>query len=166
MPKVNKKRKPIVVTVSGGFDPIHVGHVRLFANARKLGDKLIVILNNDNWLRAKKQHVFMPENERAEIIEALESVDKVVITRHHKNPKDMSVCGELASIRPDIFANGGDRKPDGVPVPEVPLCAELGIKMVYNVGHGGKVQSSSWLLKGYVEKVSGKKEIKGKRSSS
>lgn len=156
MARKEKKKKLVVVAVSGGFDPIHVGHVRMFARARKLGDKLVVILNNDNWLRAKKQHVFMPENERAEIIEALESVDQVVLTRHHRNPKDMSVCGELASIRPDIFANGGDRKPDGVPVPEVPLCAELGIKMVYNIGHGGKVQSSSWLLKGYVERVSGK----------
>lgn len=157
MPKTFKKRKLIVVAVSGGFDPIHVGHVRMFKAARKLGDKLVVILNNDNWLRAKKQHVFMPEKERAEIIEALESVGEVVLTRHHKHPKDMSVCGELETLRPTIFANGGDRKPDGDPVPEVALCARLGIKMVYNIGHGGKMQSSSWLLKGYVEKVSGKK---------
>jgi len=157
MKKIIKKRhKPVVVAVSGGFDPIHVGHVRMFRSARKLGDKLIVILNNDNWLRKKKQHVFMPEKERAEIIEALESVDKVILTRHHKNPKDMSVCGELATLRPDIFANGGDRKPDGDPVPEVDLCAKLGIKMIYNIGHGGKMQSSSWLLKGYVERVSSK----------
>lgn len=158
MKKVTKKRKAVVVAVSGGFDPIHVGHVRMFNAARRLGDKLIVILNNDNWLRAKKQHVFMPEKERAEIIEALESVDKVILTRHHKNPKDMSVCGELASLRPDIFANGGDRKPSGDPVPEVDLCAKLGIRMIYNIGHGGKMQSSSWLLKGYVEKVRGKKK--------
>lgn len=151
------RKRQIVVAVSGGFDPIHVGHIRMFKSARRLGDKLVVILNNDNWLRAKKQHVFMPEKERAEIIEALESVDEVVVTRHHKYPKDMSVCGELESLRPHIFANGGDRRPDADPVPEVDLCAKLGIKMVYNVGHGGKMQSSSWLLKGYVEKVKNKK---------
>ena len=58
------KRKKTVVVASGGFDPIHVGHVRLFKAARKLGDKLVVILNNDNWLRAKKQYVFMPERRR------------------------------------------------------------------------------------------------------
>lgn len=157
---IKRQQKPVIVAVSGGFDPIHVGHVRMFRSARKLGDKLIVILNNDNWLRKKKQHVFMPEKERAEIIEALESVDKVILTRHHKNPKDMSVCGELATLRPDIFANGGDRKPDGDPVPEVDLCAKLGIKMIYNIGHGGKMQSSSWLLKGYVERVSSKRKRK------
>ncbi len=159
MPKNDKKsRQPVVVAVSGGFDPLHVGHVRMFKAAKKLGDKLVVILNNDNWLRAKKEHVFMPEKERKEIIEALEPVDKVILTRHHRHPKDMSVCAELASLRPHIFANGGDRKPDGDPVPEVGLCLQLGIKMVYNVGHGGKVQSSSWLLKGYIERVSGKKK--------
>lgn len=143
----------MIVAVSGGFDPLHVGHVRLFKAAKKLGDELVVILNNDNWLKAKKKYVFMPEKERAEIIEALASVDRVIMTRHHKHTKDMSVCSELASLRPTIFANGGDRKPDGDPVPEVDLCAKLGIKMVYNVGHGGKVQSSSWLLKNYVTRV-------------
>ena len=158
------KRKKTVVVVSGAFDPLHVGHVRLFKAARKLGDKLVVILNNDNWLRAKKQHVFMPEHERQEIVEALESVDKVVLTRHHKNPKDMSVCGELESVQPDIFANGGDRDIQDAANPmsslnaDVLLCQKLGIKIVYNVGHGGKVQSSSWLLKGYVARVKGKKK--------
>ena len=160
------KRKKTVVVVSGAFDPLHVGHVRLFKAARKLGDKLVVILNNDNWLRAKKQHVFMPEHERQEIVEALESVDKVVLTRHHKNPKDMSVCGELESVQPDIFANGGDRDIQDAANPmsslnaDVLLCQKLGIKIVYNVGRGGKVQSSSWLLKGYMKKVNSKKRKK------
>ena len=147
-----KRRKKIsVVAVSGGFDPIHVGHVRLFRSARRLGDKLVVILNNDNWLKQKKGHVFMPEHERKEVIEALESVDKVVITRHRKRPKDMSVCTELRRVHPDIFANGGDRTADNIP--EVALCQKLGIKMIFNIGHGGKVQSSSWLLRKYVDAV-------------
>ena len=154
------KRKKTVVVVSGGVVPIHAGHGRLFKGGRRPGEKLVVILNNDNWLRVKRQHVFMPENERKEIIKALESVDEVILTRHHKHSKDISVCGELAALRPHIFANGGDRKPDGDPVPEVHLCAKLGIKMVYNVGRGGKVQSSSWLLKGYMKKVNSKKRKK------
>ena len=138
-------KKRIVVAVSGGFDPLHIGHVRMFEHARKLGTELVVILNNDNWLRRKKGFVFMPQHERAEIIRALRVVDKVVLTAHKPNDPDRSVVKSLAKIRPDVFANGGDRKPSGDPVPEVAICEKLNITMVYNVGHGGKVQSSSWL---------------------
>ncbi len=134
------------VAVSGGFDPIHIGHIRLFKNAKKLGDKLIVILNNDNWLIAKKGYVFMPQKERKEIIEALECVDEVIISTHTHNPKDMSVCKELKEIQPDIFANGGDRKENNVP--EVGTCKELDIEMAWNVG-GEKLKSSSELVKDY-----------------
>lgn len=138
-------KKPIVVAVSGGFDPIHIGHVRMFQEAKALGDELVVILNNDNWLADKKGKPFMPGVERKEIIEAIRSVDRVVLTKHTLGDRDRSVCNSLREIKPDIFANGGDRHPDGDPVPEVTVCKELGIKMVYNVGVGGKVQSSSWL---------------------
>ncbi len=62
--KKHKRQKLITVVVSGGFDPVHVGHIRLFQEAKKMGDKLIVIINNDNWLLAKKGYVFMPQNER------------------------------------------------------------------------------------------------------
>ena len=136
--------------MSGGFDPIHIGHVRLFKEARALGDKLVVILNNDNWLKNKKGYVFMPEEERKEVIEALKSVDEVVITNHPENPDDMSVCDTLRLVKPDIFANGGDRKQDNVP--EVAVCEEIGAETVFNVGFGGKVQSSSELVGAY-EKV-------------
>lgn len=131
------------VAVSGGFDPIHIGHVRLINNAKKLGDKLIVIINNDNWLKAKKGYVFMPEEERKEIIENLKSVDEVVLTKHSENPKDMSVCAELRELKPDIFANGGDRKAGNIP--EYDLGNELGIKLIFNVG-GEKIRSSSELV--------------------
>ena len=146
-----EKKEKIVVVVSGGFDPIHVGHVRMFQEAKRLGDELVVILNNDHWLRKKKGRAFMPDAERKEIIEAIKGVDRVVITKHEQNTNDMSVCVELREIRPHIFVNGGDRKPDGDPVPEVAVCSELGIKMVYNVGYGGKVQSSSWLLDRHIK---------------
>ncbi len=140
----NNNNKKIVVAVSGGFDPVHIGHIRLFKEAKALGDKLVVILNNDNWLKKKKGYVFMPEQERKEILEAIRYVDEVVITNHPPNPEDMSVCQELWQIRPDIFANGGDRKEDNVP--EAVACREMGCKMADNVGQGGKVQSSSWLV--------------------
>jgi D-beta-D-heptose 7-phosphate kinase/D-beta-D-heptose 1-phosphate adenosyltransferase len=146
-PKSNKK-KPRVVAVSGGFDPIHIGHVRMFNEAKKLGDKLVIILNNDNWLRKKKGMAFMPDHERKEVIEALAAVDEVFLTSHPENPEDMSVCAELEKLRPHIFANGGDRKNEN-DIPESVVCKKYGIQMVFNIGRGGKVQSSSWLLNKY-----------------
>ena len=135
--------------LGGTFDPIHIGHVRMFQEAKKLGDKLVVILNNDNWLMKKKGFIFMSEEERKEILEALESVHEVVLTSHPENPKDMSVCAELLKIKPDIFANGGDRTKSNIP--EIPVCESIGCKMVFGVGHGGKVQSSSWLLTNHIK---------------
>ena len=143
------------MAVSGGFDPIHVGHIDMLNEAKALGDELAVILNNDNWLMKKKGHVFMPQEERREILEALKPVDRVILTKHKPNNEDASVCRELEELRPDIFANGGDRKPDGDPVPEVGLCQKLGIKLIYNVGRCGKIQSSSWLVGKYIKKAKG-----------
>lgn len=132
-----------IVAVSGGFDPIHIGHVRMIREARALGDFLVVILNNDHWLMHKKGCVFMPEAERKEILEALEGVGQVVLTKHKPHDSDRSVCEALREIRPTIFANGGDRFADNIP--EAILAKELGIELVFGVGRGGKVQSSSWL---------------------
>jgi len=151
--KLKKKANKKVVMVSGGFDPVHIGHVRMFNEAKKLGDELVVYINNDNWLLAKKGFVFMPEHERKEIIEAFDAVDKVIISEHEINPKDMSVCMGLIKIKPHIFANGGDRDEKDANNPKSSLYKEreihkkLGIKMVYSVGRGGKVQSSSELVK-------------------
>ena len=149
------KKKKIIVAVSGGFDPVHIGHVRMFERARALGDELVVILNNDHWLRKKKRHVFMPEHERKEMLEAIRAVDRVVLTRHGRNPKDASVSRELRKIKPHIFANGGDRKHDNNP--EVPVCEAIGCKMIFNIGDGGKVQSSSWLLEKYMKRAARKR---------
>lgn len=143
----------VIVAVSGGFDPIHVGHLSYFNEAKKLGDRLVVILNNDNWLRAKKGYAFMPETERQIILENIEAVDLVIVTHHKPNDTDKSVCTELRNLRPDIFANGGDRFADNVP--EKALCEELGIKMVFNVG-GEKIQSSSELVKKAMRELDGR----------
>jgi len=144
-----------VVMVSGGFDPVHIGHVRMFEEAKKLGDELVVVLNNDNWLRFKKGFAFMPALDRKEIIESFRCVDRVIITSHEPDTNDITVCRELELVRPHIFANGGDRK-ENVPVPEYETCARLGIEMVFNVGHGGKVRSSSELVKKARELVKNK----------
>ena len=152
---VAKEPKKILVAVSGGFDPIHIGHVRMFERAKALGDELVVILNNDNWLRTKKGFAFMPEKERKEVIEALRVVDRVVITKHKPNDPDTSVSRALRAVRPHIFANGGDRKLGNIP--EVPVCEEIECDMVFNVGKGGKIQSSSWLLAKHFERAAAAK---------
>jgi len=147
--ETDQEKKRRVVAVSGGFDPVHVGHVRMFEAAKKLGDELVVILNNDHWLRKKKRHIFMPEHERKEVIQAFQSVDRVVLTGHGPDPADMSVVRELQKLKPDVFANGGDRFAKNVP--EVAVCKAIGCKMAFRVGRGGKVQSSSWLLTNYLK---------------
>lgn len=143
----------ITVAISGGFDPIHVGHIEMMQEAKALGDRLVVIINNNNWLKKKKGFVFMDENERKAIVEAIRYVDEVVLTSHPENPDDMSVCAELEKLKPDIFANGGDRdktdasKKSSSLNPEQTLCQRLGIKLVFNIGKSGKIQSSSDLVK-------------------
>lgn len=127
-----------VVLVSGGFDPIHIGHVRMILEASKQGD-VIVALNSDEWLMRKKGYVFMPWDERAEIIKSIRGVTKV----SHVDDSDNTVCEAIKRLRPDVFANGGDRKDNNTP--EVSLCDDLGIDLIWNVG-GGKIQSSSELV--------------------
>ena len=145
----NREKKKIVVAVSGGWDPIHPGHVRLFQEAKKLGTELVVIVNNDNWLKKKKGYVFMSENERKEVIEAIKGVDRVILSSHLVDPEDMSVCAELAKLKPDIFANGGDRTEKNIP--ELSVCNNMKCELVFGVGRGGKINSSSKLVTGFAK---------------
>ena len=133
---VPKNKK--IVAVSGGFDPIHVGHVRMIREAAEYGD-VIVIANSDEWLMRKKDYVFMPWEERAEVLDSIKGVVAVV----KASDDDGTVCKTLESLSPDMFANGGDRKSENTP--EMELCSRAGIKMLWNIG-GGKIQSSSWLV--------------------
>jgi D-beta-D-heptose 7-phosphate kinase/D-beta-D-heptose 1-phosphate adenosyltransferase len=136
-----------MVAVSGGFDPIHVGHVRMIQEAAKLGEYVVVIANSDEWLKRKKGYAFMTFEERAEILSALEGVDSVI----KADDDDNTVCETLLKLKPDVFANGGDRKSGNIP--EYDLCDKLDIEMVFGVGGSDKPQSSSWL----VNKVRGQK---------
>tara|TARA_R100001086_G_scaffold190775_1_gene108165 strand:- start:288 stop:728 length:441 start_codon:yes stop_codon:yes gene_type:complete len=136
MKRYKQKRK--TVAVSGGFDPVHVGHVRMIAEAAKLGD-VVVIANSDEWLMRKKGYVFMTWEERQEILYNF----KGVVDVYEAVDDDDTVCKTLKKLNPDIFANGGDRKDNNVP--EVALCDEMGIELRWNVG-GDKIQSSSELV--------------------
>lgn len=128
-----------IVTVSGAFDPVHIGHIRLFKEAKKLGDSLIVILNTDDFLIRKKGQAFMPYEEREEIIKSIRYVDEVVKCID----KGQTVCKTLEWLKPDIFANGGDRT--SANIPESDTCDKLSIQMAFEIG-GEKIQSSSNLL--------------------
>ena len=133
-----------VTVVSGGFDPIHSGHIAYFDAAKSLGDKLVVALNSDDWLIKKKGKYFMTFDERNTIIERLDMVDELI---DFQDDDLGSCCDGLEKVKlmyPQesiIFCNGGDRT-SGENTPEHELCEKLGIKTVY--GLGDKIQSSSW----------------------
>ena len=135
-----------LIVTSGGFDPMHVGHLRCLIEsadlAQKIGGKirLAVIVNGDGFLLRKKGYAFMPEAERLEIIAGVEGVDYVV-------PWDdggQTVTEALRILKPFAFTKGGDRDA-ATNVPEFDLCEEMGTQVIFNVG-GGKIQSSSTLV--------------------
>ena len=132
------KRVP-TIAVSGGFDPIHKGHVQMIREAAEYGN-VIVFLNSDDWLMRKKGYKFMSFEERAYIAGSIKGVVVVAAV----DDSDNTVCAGLKRFRPDYFANGGDRKQDNTP--EMDVCKELGIQMLWNIGVG-KIQSSSDLVK-------------------
>jgi len=132
-------KKLIVVAISGYFNPLHVGHLEMIRRAKKLGNKLVVIVNNDEQVRLKGSVPFMSVADRLKIIRALKGADEVFLSID----QDKTVCKSLAKIKPNIFANGGDRKSIG-DVPEYTVCQKLNIKMVD--GLGKKIRASSLIL--------------------
>ena len=133
-----------VVAISGYFDPIHVGHLEYINMAKKLGDKLVVIVNNNYQCELKKGKPFMDEKDRVTIVSNLKNVDEVFLSID----KDKTVCASLEKINPDIFANGGDRK--NYEIPESVISKKYDIKIIDGLGE--KIRSSSDLT--------GLKEIK------
>ena len=134
-----KKKKPTVI-VSGGFDPVHAGHIRMIRDASNFGD-VIVIANSDQWLFRKKGFVFMTFEQRAEILNAI----KGVILVDSVNDTDGTVCEAIRRHNPTYFANGGDRERTNTP--EVDVCNKMGIKLLWGVGGHKKLASSSDLVK-------------------
>lgn len=138
-----------IVLVSGGFDPIHSGHIAYFEAAKKLGDTLVVAVNSDEWLTRKKGRPFMPFEERVKIIKALDVVDKVTYVMNDDVDDDASgaIFHTLSTMSGKIvFANGGDRKQGNVPEEER-FGDHPDVEFVYGVGGEDKRNSSSWILK-------------------
>ncbi len=138
-----------VVLVTGGFDPIHSGHISYFNRARELSDRLIVGVNSDEWLRRKKGLYFLPWRERVEIISNLRMVDDVITV-----PDDDkgSACGSIAKCLEIadkvIFCNGGDRKKDNILEMDV-FKDNPRVEFVFGIGGDNKMNSSSWILNDY-----------------
>ncbi len=123
------------IAISGYFDPIHVGHLEYIELSKKLGDYLIVIINNNHQCKLKKGKYFMDEKDRMKIVSAIEWVDEVFLSID----TDKTVCKSLEKIKPDIFANGGDRY--NTEIPEAVVCRRYGIELLD--GLGKKIRSSS-----------------------
>ena len=140
---MNKK----IIILSGGFDPVHKGHVRMFKAASEYGD-VVVGANSDDWLIRKKGKFFMPFLERKEILESIKYIDSVLAF----DDSDDSACQLIKDVKShygnDVelyFGNGGDRTNETTP--EIEYCNANNIKLLWDIG-GGKIQSSSWLIKG------------------
>ena len=133
-----KKKRPTVM-VSGGFDPVHAGHIRMILDAAKWGD-VIVIANSDRWLFEKKGFVFMHFEQRAEILNAI----KGVVLVDSVDDSDGTVCEAIRRLKPTYFANGGDRGRSNTP--EQGVCEELGVEMLWSIGGDEKRDSSSDLV--------------------
>jgi len=136
-----------IVLITGGFDPLHSGHIAYIKAARELGDSLIVGVNSDEWLRRKKGQEFMPWEERATIIAALHNVDRVINFDDSDNSAKDAIR-KVRAIHPKaqiVFANGGDRTKENIP--EMDLLKEmLHLEFVFGVGGEDKKNSSSWIL--------------------
>ena len=140
--------KPKVVIVSGYFNPLHKGHLELFKKAKEVGDQLWVIVNSDLQRELKGSKEFMDQDERLLIVSALGIVDKALISIDKDKTQRITLTNlvENYSTQYELyFANGGDQNNDSIP--EVPVCKEKGIGLID--GLGGKIQSSSLLLKNY-----------------
>lgn len=137
--------KKIVIT-SGYFNPVHIGHMNLFREARALGDFLVVIVNNDAQVKIKGSMPFMAEQERIAIVKDIKYVDAVFLSID----SDGSIAKSLESVARQYkgelyFAKGGDRNLSNIPEAEKLVCQHFNIKIVNGIG-GGKIQSSSGLL--------------------
>ena len=139
-----------IILVSGGFDPIHSGHIKLINNAAEYGD-VVVLLNSDKWLRQKKGKEFLPFKERKIIMSALKKViDVIEFNDDDKSCIDgIKKAKQLFKNRIIKFANGGDRNNETTP--EIEFCNENGIEMLWGIGGNEKSNSSSWILKKWKE---------------
>tara|TARA_X000000368_G_C23023838_1_gene709263 strand:+ start:225 stop:1004 length:780 start_codon:yes stop_codon:yes gene_type:complete len=140
--------------VSGGFDPVHVGHLRMFQDAKKLATKVVILLNNDEWLIKKKGKPFMNQNQRKEILDEFKSIYEVIIQGSSEKSSSLAIK-EFADKNPKVkicYCNGGDRS-NVKNILEAAICEKLNISLEFGVGGKEKIESSSELTKNYLGNV-------------
>ena len=148
------KKKYDFALVSGGFDPVHLGHLRMLQEAKKLSDKVIVLLNNDAWLVKKKGKPFMNENQRKEILSEFKSITKVIIQNSSDKSSNQAI-EDFVQNNPNksiCYCNGGDRS-NIKNILESKICKKLGVSLEFGVGGEEKVESSSQLSRNYLGNV-------------
>ena len=149
------KKRPTVM-VSGGFDPVHVGHIRMIREAAQFGN-VIVVANSDQWLYRKKGFVFMEFPKRSEILNSI----KGVILVDSVNDDDGTVCEAIRRHKPDFFANGGDRGRSNTP--EQDVCEELGVKLLWGIGGDYKADASSTLVERFKNSTQKEEDVAPQR---
>ena len=145
--------KDSLCLVTGGFDPLHSGHIEYFRSAKKISEYLVVGINSDNWLQMKKNYSFMPWTERSEIIKSLTFVDEVISF----DDSDGSACDAinicLGKAHKVLFANGGDRKRENTP--EIHSFRDnQKVEFIYKIGGDNKINSSSDLTSNFYNNFS------------
>ena len=142
-----------IILVSGGFDPIHSGHIYLIEDASKYGE-VVVLLNSDAWLIQKKGKEFLPYKEREIIMNALKSVIDVIAFDDSDKTCIDGIRKAIAKYpsRKIKFANGGDRNNNTSPAPEKVYCEQNKVKVLWGIGGDNKANSSSWILKKWCQK--------------
>ena len=144
--KSNENERSTVM-VSGGFDPVHVGHIRMIREAAKYGD-VIVIANSDDWLYRKKGYVFMDFEKRSEILGSI----KGVLMVDSVDDSDGTVCEAIRRHKPTYFANGGDRGKSNTP--EQTVCEDMGVELLWGIGGDYKADASSTLVERFRKNTS------------
>jgi len=116
-----------IIALSGGFDPPTIGQTRMISHASKLGD-VVIILNTDRWLSERKHHMFLTREKRKRILKSIPGVVNII----DAEDEDGTVCETLRKLKPNMFGNGGCRTEENTP--EIDLCRELGVELVWQVG--------------------------------
>lgn len=143
--------KKNIILVTGGFDPLHIGHIKYFQTAKSLGDILVVGLNSDEWLDRKKGKYFLDWNNRAAVISELKSVDHIINFDDSDGSAKDAINQCLKQYPEDniIFANGGDRTEKNIPEMDI---INYRLSFYFGVGGEDKMNSSSWILQQWLDR--------------